>query len=746
VGWFSDLFKKTVTYQYWGIATASIAPDTPKDYANDFALVSNLISDVNYFDAYEYATINDPRRLKFGQLANKFENNNFFGGFASVGIGYAVLKYTDIRLAISPNSPNDVNILNTSAEIPSFTDWVEISLTEDFAYDSTTNIFQLNGVSYTVDLTTADYTNSTVEITNTVSGQVNVFDIPAKPSGSYLAVQYTLVISGETSPIYIWIYRIGSGDFPALDMYTQISATGDDDTLKLFPPLPVRVDNSNYPNITLHDDYEEYAEALGVDPENVVSNFTSENGDMSVLDHASVNPGINIEAKDKHSLKYCFKFLHKLDILESTNVVGSVPTYTSGLVYYDLPSVPGISVSTIIPINYPGTELVCAFENFAYTLKWAGISIVSIDAATINSSTNLTTIKDDIKNQSVSDYGKKSGTLYGSILSNTLYELMDDIPWINTQEGITVAANIGETSATNRSSDYIYDNIITFIALRADGSMECATLVSPQVSYNVLDKGSGRRSTVVVRLNSEDAEIFFPLDWGTLKSMPMQAITPLTLHNMHLTIYYAYYEQRREWRSWVKFAVVIIAFYYVPITGVGGTTTTLAAQIAASEAVIAIAAALGVSTVVVTAVLILSMTGVFGEEAALLASIVFVAANIMGPNFSIGLNQATVQLITGVGDIMNQIKMIHERDQFEALQAEDANLSLAYLDELEALTDILEELGYYKRQDISKWVAINLLNIKKVDTLRVMSPQDYRLTYKNSVKPGAYFDNMYTFV
>jgi len=64
---------------------------------------------------------------------------------------------------------------------------------------------------------------------------------------------------------------------------------------------------------------------------------------------------------------------------------------------------------------------------------------------------------------------------------------------------------------------------------------------------------------------------------------------------------------------------------------------------------------------------------------------------------------------------------------------------------LDALQEIMEDIGYYKNLETRGYAKKSLLGYKKVDELNAMSAKAYLQENKNSVKLSNYYDTIYDY-
>lgn len=745
--WF---FCKTVTHQYWNVVTTQLSEEKADSF-HEFAIWNDALTGVDYLNSLEYLETNSGKKANYRRLANKMETSKFYEGFAKIGVGTNSVPLSAIKAILNPSNPSAVHVLTSELLPLDYQEWVIEYFKDTFNYNEATSSFIEEGITFTIDLTTANSETNTVECTNTSTDITYTLDIPAEPIGDSYRITYQLETSpGNYSPTHTWVYDIASGEHPELDIYTEIPDK-DPTIFKIFPEIPIRVNNTNYGyGLNTHTDYDEYAELIGIDPASIIEAY-KDNPDMNKLDHIAVCQGVNLEAKDRHSLKYCIDFIEKLLAIQDTygHTLESVGEFT---VHNKATSAYNRSDNTLAPMpssaDLPGIELVANFDEFAYILKVSGVDKVTIYNDAIETSpayTDLKVLRQDILDQDEDVYGLKRGAVYGSHISSNLHALWTlGVHWSDGQEGLKTAHRIGEHSATNREPDYRDNNIITYFKVHTNGDMDCYTLVQPVVSHHIRDTQSGQTKVMYVDLQhnaSEDgADIYLPLDWRILEDYDNQAVTFLSINSLYMVMYYAYWEQTEEWNfAFLTIVIIVIVAIVAPqllkdaFTAITKSIkTALAVDIATAE--------------IIASVLLLASTGVFGEEAQLFASIALTVFGFTGTEtFTVGLNQQTFQALgTGV-DIMNHFVMEHYKDEFEAISTAYMNFLELVENEMDALMEILEELGYYKRQDIKRYTTISLLNYKKQDILEPMDPGYYVASVKDSVKVGNYFDNMYDY-
>ena len=242
---------------------------------------------------------------------------------------------------------------------------------------------------------------------------------------------------------------------------------------------------------------------------------------------------------------------------------------------------------------------------------------------------------------------------------------------------------------------------------------------------------SGKHKLVYVDLESEDANVYLPLDYKILGTYSGQAVASITTSSMHLTMYYAYWEQKEEWDFGIITAVILIAvavfaphLFVEALAWFNGLSLTM--------------------QIVIVGATLASM-GVFGEDAVIYGKIILLAVGIYDPTFTLGLNMGTATAALSTIDIMNTWNMQHLKDEAEAMADDLAYSQNEWEQEMDLLDNELTSMGYYKRLRDKKYVQQGLINMTKVDTLTPMSPQAYLDRNKKSVSTRYTFQLQYIY-
>ena len=738
MGW--NPFKTTKTYQYWNIVTADLVTDTLPDSFDEFATINDIVNNIDYWKSLEYLNTQGSTRNILRRNAGKFKRDAFFGGFSDVNIGTNFVPVNLVKNRINPSDPTRVNIKGSSVIPLNYTTWVENYLIETYQLHTVTIngaatlIFTIEGVNYSVDLSTANSTTNTVKYVNLTNNVEKTIDVPPEPIGAAYEVTYAIndvdangaLIPGQESETYLWQYWIGSGTYPELDTFTEIP-DNDPTTFQIFPPIDIRKDGQSYPNNTPHADHAEYAESLGIDSKALIDAFTT---DLDFLDHVTVNQGIKLRAKDKHSIKYCIDFIVKLNTLADTHTING-EQYAADSVYSryftSLTSVGTTVTSNELPteiINVPGVDLVISHDEFAYGLKYSYIEIQNHSISDVENNSILKGLRDTPIN--VAEHGKVRDTVYKSIINN-------DYSALTAVTGITFVDSNVQTKL-----EVLFDalstrngNTITYYAIHKDGSIDSYTLVQPVLAHYVRDVQSGKHKLVYVDLESEDASVYLPLDYKILESYSGQAVASIVTSSLHLTMYYAYWEQKKVWDfGFITIVVLALVAIFAPYLFV--------------EAAAWFSALSTTMQIVIIGATLASM-GVFGEDAVIYGKLVLLAVGLYDPSFVLGTNMATASAALSVVDIMNTYNMQHLIDESEAIASDLAYSQAEWEKEMDLLDDELVAMGYYKRLRDQTYVQQGLVNMTKVDIHTPMSPQVYLQRNKKSVSARYTFQLQYNY-
>lgn len=740
MGW--NPFKSTRTYQYWNVATTPLIDDALPDGFHEFAIINDVVNDIDYFKSIEYLNYNAGARTRYRQLHNKFVDKDYFGGFGDVDIGNTFVPSSLVKARINPSNPGYVTIINSSVTALSYADWVTSYLVDEFNLNVTTGIFVREGTAYTVDFNTADSVANTISYMNNTTLLHYTLDLPVEPIGKSYNVTYTITTPGEneqpdtTSPTRTWVYEIGSGIYPELDVNTRLPEN-DPLVFQIMPPIDIRRNGAyTHSASSRHTDYDDYAKSMGIVPKDIADAFADQS-DMDKLDHINVSQGIDLTAKDKHSLKYCIDFVSKLKALADThtfgyNVNGANDNVNLGfntqtpLGYTDASNSTFDTNHRYTPtelVDVPGVDLIVSFDDSSYGIKYSHIEIQHHTAAEVEANTVLKALRDTPID--VGDHGRVQGTHRYKSIENQDFSLTASATGVTLDGGIWgylsgILQNLN-TATLGTMTYYKISNI--------DGSMSSYMIVAPIISHYVRDAQSGQHRLVHLNLSSTDSDMHFPLDWRIVNKYNNQELTSLTASSMHLTMYYAYWEQKEEWNwSLILIVVAIVVFVYT-----GYDVSAALAQTATSLSV-----ALGVSlstAYLIMAVSYLASMGVFGEDFIVLGQVMTLAISMGTSTVAIGANLTTANYALQVMNMMNSYKMRRIKGTMEGIQdATDAQHILK--DEItEAVADAYEEIGYYYNLRKRKYIAVALINIQKIDHFEAMPSAVYFQKIKKSVSP-----------
>jgi len=739
------IFCKTVTHQYWNVVTTPLIPNVDPDSFHNFAIVNDVLNDVEYFTSLDFLEENSGKKASYRKLARKFEEDGFYGGFGKVVVGSNSFPTDLVKNKINPNNPSDVIIIESDITPLDYEKWAIAYITSIFEYDEATATAVIDGITYSFDFTTLDSETNTIEYKNTDTLITTTLDLPVEPIGDSLWAKYYLS-SDPSQKHYVWTYDISTDRYSDLSLYTQVPDT-DPAVFKIFPIIPIRVNNVNYPDITTHSDYSEYVEMMGLDPQSI-SDSIAEQTDLDKLDNVVIYNGVNLQDGDKHSLRYCSDFVKKLaelndaypttiyDDLDAILHKRATAAYTNSTATALNPSINTEALDSL------GIELICDFADFDYTIKYAGVNRFTVHNDALESSAayvNLLAIRNSILNTPTEEYGIANGAYkYGSVVSYGMDHVLTTlaIAWEGPFLPTKIKQITGEFDAPSR---FIPNNIITYFAVNADGDMDCYTLVNPTASYIVKDTQSGQTKVVYVDLTSTDGDLYFPLDWRIIENYPNQVVTSLYSSSLYMINYYAYWEQEEVWDwGFLTIVIVVVTFIVCP---------TCAAEmfVALTDTLVAAGMTVATAQAVVT-VLLVASTGVFGEDAASFASIALFVISFNPSTFVLGFNKQTIQIGTFVGDLMNRTKMEYIREEFEQIVSAYNEFKEELEKVLDALQEIMEDIGYYKNLETRGYAKKSLLGYKKVDELNVMSAKAYLQQNKDSVKLSNYYDTIYDYI
>ena len=750
MGW--NPFKKTQTYQYWNVATTPLLDDALPDGFHEFAIINDVVNGIDYFKSLDYLNYSAGARTRFRQLNTKFKTKDYFGGYGDVDIGNNYVPASLVKARINPSNPTYVTITNSSVVALNYANWVSGYLVDTFNLNTVTNIFVRDGVSYTVDFNTADSVDNTVDYTNNTTLLSYTLDLPPEPVGKSYNVSYTITtpgVSGQpstTSPVRTWTYEIGTGLYPELDVNTRLPEN-DPTVFQLMPPIDIRR-NGGYihSSASRHADYDDYAKNLGINPKDIADAFAGQS-DMDKLDHIAVSQGVDLQAKDKHSLKYCIDFVTKLKALADTHTMGYNVNGANDNVNLGFNTQAPLGLNqdgTVFGtehrytpqelVDVPGVDLIVSFDSSSYGLKYSHIEIQQHTAAEVEANSVLKSLRDTAID--VGEHGRVQGThRYKSVVNH-------DFSLTATMTGVTLDGGIwGYLSGIMANLNTANLGTITYYKIsNIDGSMSSHMIVAPVISHYVRDAQSGQHRLVHLNLSSTDADLYFPLDWRIVNSYSNQELTSLTASSMHLSMYYAYWEQKEVWNwSLIIIVVAIVVFVY--------TGYDISAALAETATSLSVALGVSVSTAyLIMAVSYLASMGVFGEDYIVLGQIMTLAISMGTSTVAIGANMTTANYALQVMNMMNSYKMRHIVDEMEEIQnLGDAQLVLQ--DEIrEEIDQAFEDMGYYYNLRKRQYIAQALINIKKVDHFEAMPSAVYFQKIKKTVSPEYTYKLQYKYI
>ena len=402
---------------------------------------------------------------------------------------------------------------------------------------------------------------------------------------------YTLRDSGGVSTNHIFIYKMNTGNvnLDALGT-TAISRS------RVFPVIPLRLDNKPISHVDFEVDYPQYAKAYkkmtGEDITDILASI-EENPSVGDIDYAFVVHGVELNTKAQEGLRYIYEFFKDLVPLQARNAWIAAQNNPFDPLYGT-------------PEPDPAVRDGLAVTRFEYK---------TTSALNYESHTNWVTIDEE--------EGVGLGKV-GALVSEMWIEVQDDL----AIPGVTIYVNgLPDDVASgtlNRFKIYRQLSETSYIAMTVYGMYH----------ENFVYAGNTVRISSRTALESAvESGFVVPLYYDTLKRLPLVTSTELALSN-RILVFNCYEVVELRWYETAVFKIivtiiiaVVIAIFAPATIGLLGSNFNVGLALGVSgTAGLAVGAAVNaLAAMVLFSVLEAGATAIFGEGVGTLIAILGMA-------------------------------------------------------------------------------------------------------------------------
>lgn len=575
----------------------------------------------------------------------------------------------------------------------------------------------------------ADWESDTVYV-QTFQQQSTNYDVtvPSKPSGLHFIIQYYL--DSAPADLKLFVYKVGTGTYPDLDN-PNTSLDIDADAIKAIPPIPLRVNNTNYTTRPQAEvtAIEELTRLVGLEAADVLDGVMTDPsvvGNENKVDHVYLNFGIRLADTSQPAVKYMYNVCQNL-----------YPSQAVTKATYD---------ATLAADDKPQNNVIIEANEYKYLFQWSYIEYFDYTVAEIdadpNSVINGLYYSDLSKFDSNGDLAfvyfvsSRSGTYNVQYIADTPAEVDQFIAGSLAAEStyssdgaglLQVTSKFAWTSGTIYESDgttVYHDNLLRpTLAYEKSGSnlklvnsipesvtqgqeisyYRCAkdgmtgyTIKAPIGAFRVVDAATTEFRMVKFNLANEN-DLMFPLLYDKIAGLSQSEVTQLFTTSAHVSMYVAHVEVIEV--SFFSKLLAVVIFVFVIYTAF----TYMKAFTAAIEA--------GTSNVVLGE-LIGSLVGNFAKQMVLrlvvqeiagdnpiLAAVLMMGGQFVDFGFGETMSFSNMQFsdyakLFAVGaDMMSAVVLIDVQKGYESLALEQEEAEQRRKELTDQLTNARELLG-----------------------------------------------------
>lgn len=586
--------------------------DAQKDQTSLTTIIlESMLQDIGITENVLYYATQRNLKTDLGKLVQYIDDGNYIEDFADIESFIFYVNSDEIYdvLVSIENAPVTV----TSERLFALTiyEWVSywLATNKGMSYDTFTWDETIDGAvrTLTVNAGLAEYNDATNDYTvvaqyddvDPVTGDPIVVDYPitvdSKPTGLHYIVRY--YVDSDPTTTKFFIYKVGDGLYTDLDN-PNTSIDIDADAIKAIPPIPLRVNNTNYTSRPQDevDKIEGIGKFIGLEIPDVLDGVMSDPnvvGQEDKVDHVYLNFGIRLADTTHPAKKYMYNVCQNL-----------FPSQAVTQAIYN---------NAVDGSDKPQNNIIITANEYKYLFQWSYITYHNYTVAEIDADPNS-----DINGYYYSDLSKfdANGDLkvvyYVSSRQGTynvqyIAKSVDDIDafiagtlpsevnynssaagWIQSTtkfrwtNGIIYEAD----GTTVYRDDYIrptlvYEKVgsnlklvnsvpesvtvnqeISYYRCAADG-MTGYTIKAPIGAFRVVDAATGEFKMVKFNLANEN-DLMFPLLFDKIEGLSQAEVTQIFTAAAHVSMYVAHVEviEVSFWQKLLAVVIFVIIIYF----------------------------------------------------------------------------------------------------------------------------------------------------------------------------------------
>ena len=748
-----------------------------KSVRNEEDIAANIL----YTEAFQSGKQNIKKFTKY------IDNDNYFEGFAEVQANILNVDYDELINVICNGEGTPCSLSWSRLGRLTSDTWAKYWLQENKGYSVATNTLVYNGIIYTynsvqyveatqtyliklvaprVDTTVAHSavavgpgiehnliideviftSNETVAsdgstMTMSSSFAINpTYHVPTKETGvHYIAKYYP-----DNDPLNskLFVYKQGSGGYPALDDSALEFDVSTEDEIKVLPAIPLRVDNDNFNAVesTKTAQIRELVDKLGLDADVLIKNIMEDVADSGIddyenkVDHVFLNFGMRMWDTSQSGLTYLYKMFSLLHVAQASsegtylstpetdekpynNLIVSAENYKSLFKFayiksnhYTLAEVNADPTSTINGVYYSDLSRF----NDANIIKKPyyvssgqttyNVGYIADNMGEVNQFIAGTLPRQATYLDSVKDYLQVSRRLnYSGALRDAAGEVLTDgalkpsLVYKIEGTGLQVILRIGEAVTSNQEFRYYQcvENGLNELIVKA-----------PIGALRVVDAATDKFKFVKSNIADEDS-LMLPLSYDLIKDLPNRDITNMILASAHVSIYVAHYEVI-EMPFWAKLLQVVMVVLLV-MSLLAAPTLQVGLQELFSKAI---------EQLIIREIVMYIAKEISPE----LAMVVAIAYGVHSYN-QLGDTTAfkdVAGLFGGTADLIGNVITVHVEGENHLLQNTYEEILKQFNDAMDYLKTLRQEMGLDEDGNTLELVATNTTG-----TIRAISPTAY---------------------
>ena len=619
----------------------------------------DIAANILYAEAFQSGKQNIKR------FASYIDDDKYFEGFATVEANISHVDHAAIVDTLSNLHGTPCSIEKARLGLLTVDNWVKYWLQENRGYSVETNLITVSGITgsfsdalyvdftdtyrailvgpskdtqvsisaiavgpgieYALGIdeylfTSADTTNLTgtavKELAVTPTSLYTLPDvIPTKPTG----VCYTVEYYKDSDPLntLLFVYKQGEGTYYDLDNAALDFDASSEDEVKVFPAIPLRIDNANFNATETAKTIQvrELVEKLGLDADILIENIMEDVADSGIddyenkVDHVFLNFGMRLWDTSQSGLTYLYRMFSLLNVAQASteamylstpdadekpynNIVITATDYKSVFKFayvkfnhYTLAEVNADSNSVINGVYYSDLSKFNYDDNTAtYDLRKTyyvssrqseyNVGYIATDIAEVNQfiagtlprqSSYLETVKDYLQVTRRLNYSGSLKDAASNVLSDGA--LKPSLVYMVDGSGLQLVLRIGENVTSHQEITY-YQCV--------ENGLNSLTVKAPIGALRVVDGATDKFKMVKSNLADEDA-LMVPLSYDLIKDLPNRDITNMILASAHVSIYVAHYEVISV-PFWLKLLQVVLIVLAVMSLFTGNLTLAQALE------------------------------------------------------------------------------------------------------------------------------------------------------------------------